>query len=67
MRYVITYINITKEKRYRYVIIILNIGSDRTKPIIVHVNTYALPCDRIYGILLHIVDITSGMHMPIFV
>jgi len=26
MRYVITYINITKEKRYCYVIVILNIG-----------------------------------------
>ena len=25
MRYVITYINITKEKRYHYVIVILNI------------------------------------------
>jgi len=28
MRYVITYINITKEKRYHYVIVILNIDSD---------------------------------------
>jgi len=27
MRYVITYVNITKEKRYCYVIDILNIGS----------------------------------------
>ena len=27
MRYVITYINITKEKRYHYVIVILNIAS----------------------------------------
>jgi len=26
MRYVITYVNITKEKRYCYVIVILNIG-----------------------------------------
>ena len=26
MRYAMTYINITKEKRYRYVIVILNIG-----------------------------------------
>jgi len=28
MRYVITYINITKGKRYRYVIVILNIALD---------------------------------------
>ena len=28
MRYVITYFNITKEKRYCYVIVILNIGSE---------------------------------------
>ena len=29
MRYVITYINITKEKRYHCVIVILNIGMKR--------------------------------------
>jgi len=29
MRYVITYVNITKEKRYCYIIVILNIGPEQ--------------------------------------
>jgi len=42
MRYVITYVNITEEKHYHYVIVILNIGPhlmlDKVGGVTAHLN-----------------------------
>ena len=39
MRYVINYLNITKEKRYRYVIVILNIAFNLLSFIVLDLET----------------------------
>ena len=59
MRYVITYVNITKEKRYCYVIVILNIG---LYLVLIAPSTIVLPLQLPGSLIGYCTDQTISTH-----